>query len=249
MSGSPLKWVEPDWPAPSHVHALTTERTASHPDDPYDGFNFADYVADVPAKVEANRETLVKALGLTCLPVWLDQRHGTTMLSLDEPGSQSGRTADGSVTRAEGSGCAVLSADCAPVFLSDRQGSFVALLHVGWRGLSEGIIESGLAVIPGSLGEVISWVGPTISQEYFEIGNDVRCRLIENDASDEAYISPGGERYFADLPGLILARLKRARVGYAAASRECTYGDSARWFSYRRQGPCGRMASVIWMKR
>ena len=76
MSGSPLKWVEPDWPAPSLVHALTTERGASQPDDPYDGFNFADYVADVPAKVEANRDTLVKALGLTCLPVWLDQQHG-----------------------------------------------------------------------------------------------------------------------------------------------------------------------------
>ncbi|HCL94853.1 MAG TPA: hypothetical protein DIC24_09550, partial [Gammaproteobacteria bacterium] len=82
MSGSPLRWVEPDWPAPSHVHALTTERGASQPDDPYDGFNFADYVADVPEKVEANRETLANALGLTCLPVWLDQQHGTTILSL-----------------------------------------------------------------------------------------------------------------------------------------------------------------------
>ena len=249
MSGSPLRWIEPEWPAPSHVHALTTERGASQPDDPYDGFNFADYVADVPEKVEANRETLVKALGLTRLPVWLDQQHGTTILSLDEPGSHSGRTADGSVTRAEETVCAVLSADCAPVFLSDRQGSFVALLHVGWRGLSEGIIESGLAQIPGSVGEVISWVGPTISQKYFEIGHDVRCRLIENDASDEHFVAPSGARYFADLPGLIVARLSRAGVDYARASQECTYGDSDRWFSYRRQGLCGRMTSLIWIKR
>ena len=179
-----MRWIEPDWPAPPHVHALTTERGASQPDDPYDGFNFADYVADAPERVEANREVLVKVLGLTCLPVWLDQQHGTTILSLDESGSKSRRTADGSVTRAEETVCAVLSADCAPVFLSDRQGTFVALLHVGWRGLSEGIIESGLAKIPSSVREVISWVGPTISQKYFEIGHDVRCRLIENDPSD-----------------------------------------------------------------
>ena len=244
-----MTWVEPDWPVPLHVHALTTERAASHPDDPHDGFNFADYVDDVPAKVAVNRQVLAETLGLTCSPAWLDQRHGTTILRLEDSGPEGRRVADGSVTFQSSNVCAVLSADCAPVFLSDRQGSFVALLHVGWRGLVEGIIESGLAVIPGSAGEIISWVGPTISQEYFEIGHDVRCRLIENDASDESYISPGGERYFADLPGLIVARLKRARVGYAAASRECTYGDSARWFSYRRQGLCGRMASVIWMNR
>ena len=249
MSGSPLNWVEPDWPAPPHVHALTTERGASQLDDPYDGFNFADYVADAPARVEANREILVKALGLTCLPAWFNQQHGTTMLSLDEPGSQSGKTADGSVTWAEETVCAVLSADCAPVFLTDRQGNFVALLHVGWRGLSDGIIESGLATISSSVGEVISWVGPTISQRYFEIGHDVRCRLIENDASDEHFVAPSGARYFADLPGLIVARLSRAGVGYARASGECTYGDSGRWFSYRRQGLCGRMTSLAWMKR
>ena len=88
-----MRWIEPDWPAPPHVHALTTERGASQPDDPYDGFNFADYVADAPEKVEANREVLVKVLGLTCLPVWLDQQHGTTILSLDESGSKPRRTA------------------------------------------------------------------------------------------------------------------------------------------------------------
>ena len=125
----------------------------------------------------------------------------------------------------------------------------MALLHVGWRGLSEGVIESGLVKIPGNVGEVISWVGPTISQKYFEIGHDVRCRLIENDPSDEHFVAPSGARYFADLPGLIVARLSRAGVGYARASLECTYGDSGRWFSYRRQGLCGRMTSLIWMRR
>jgi len=242
-----LTWIQPDWPAPAHVYALTTERSAEHPDDPHDGFNFADYVQDAPANVDANRRTLKEVLGLAHVPYWLRQQHGTTVLNFDDLCANS--VADGSFTNRDHKVCTVLSADCAPVFLSDRHGSFVALLHVGWRGLAGGVLEAGIATVPSTPREVICWVGPAISQEFFEIGEEVRAQLIESDRADEAHIAPRGERYLADLSGLILARLRRMGVAYAAASTECTYAETRRWFSYRRQGLCGRMASLIWMVR
>ena len=245
MTGTALRWIQPDWPAPAHVHALTTERSASCPDDSHDGFNFADYVRDTPAQVAANRETLCRTLGFLRPPVWLSQQHGTTIVELDHRIEI--EAADGSFTNRERTVCAVLSADCAPVFLSDREGTFAALLHVGWRGLAAGVLEAGIAAVPSTAQEMICWVGPAISQKYFEIGSDVRRQLIENDPADEGYIASSGGRYFADLPGLILARMMRKGVAYAAASTECTYAEPSRWFSHRRQGLCGRMASLIWI--
>lgn len=247
MNNTALRWMQPDWPAPAHVHALTTERSASRPDDPYDGFNFADYVKDAPAKVATHRETLHTTFGFLDSPTWLSQQHGNTVLGLDHRCET--RVADGSFTNRDRTVCAVLSADCAPVFLCDRAGTFVALLHVGWRGLVVGVLEAGIAAVSSSAQEMVCWVGPAISQEYFEVGDDVRCQLIENNPADESHIAPSGERYFADLPGLILARLRRIGVAYVGASTECTYAKADRWFSYRRQGVCGRMASLIWIDR
>mgnify|MGYP001374929283 CR=1 FL=1 len=247
MNSTTLRWIQPDWPAPLHVHALTTERSASRPEDRHDGFNFADYVQDAPANVVANRQILCKTLGFLHPPVWLSQKHGSTVLKLDHRFGI--KSADGSFTTREHTVCAVLSADCAPVFLSDYEGTFVALLHVGWRGLAAGVLEAGIAVAPRTAQEMICWVGPTISQKHFEIGRDVRRQLIKNDPLDERHIVPSGQRYFADLPGLILARLRRMDVAYAEASAECTYAKAGRWFSYRRQGLCGRMASLIWIAR
>ena len=231
--------MQPDWPAPAHVHALTTERSASRPDDPYDGFNFADYVKDAPAKVATHRETLHTTFGFLDSPTWLSQQHGNTVLGLDHRCET--RVADGSFTNRDRTVCAVLSAD--------RAGTFVALLHVGWRGLVVGVLEAGIAAVSSSAQEMVCWVGPAISQKFFEVGDDVRCQLIENNPADESHIAPSGERYFADLPGLILARLRRIGVAYVGASTECTYAKADRWVCYRRQGVCGRMASLIWIDR
>ena len=118
VNNTALRWMQPDWPAPAHVHALTTERSASRPDDPYDGFNFADYVKDAPAKVAIHRETLHKTFGFLDPPTWLSQQHGNTVLGLDYRCET--RVADGSFTNRDRTVCAVLSADCAPVFLCDH---------------------------------------------------------------------------------------------------------------------------------
>ncbi len=241
-----VRCVTPDWPAPPWVRAVTTERSARDPTDPYDGFNLAQHVDDEPGRVIQHRADLERELSIPSSPLWLDQIHGTEVVRLDQ--GAPAHAADGGFTAQSGKTVAVLTADCAPIFLTNRSGEFVGLLHGGWRGVAGGIVERGLRCIPAQPADVLAWVGPTIGPEHFEIGPEVRSQLIQ-DSADEKYFVPRADRYLANLPGLILARLTRAGVGYAAASNLCTYSDAKRWFSYRRQGACGRMASLIWLAR
>lgn len=247
MNAATAVSIVPDWPAPSHVRALITERSASQPADPYNGFNLGNHVGDNPGRVVAHRLSLVQQLRLVGQPRWLTQVHGARVCELDGPGE--GPVADGSFTTRAGTGviCAVLSADCAPVFLSDRKGSFVGLLHAGWRGVIAGVIEQGIAQVPAEPQDIIAWVGPSISQCAFEVGDEVREQFLTADPVDQQYFARKGNRYMADLPGLVLARLRRCEIAFAAASDCCTYAEPRRWFSHRRQGRCGRMASLIWL--
>ena len=244
MTEEALRWVEPDWPAPARVRALTTERSAVDPVQPYAGFNLARHVDDDAARVAANRRTLRSVLQLPREPSWLDQRHGIRVIDLDrEPEVFHG---DGSFTQRTDKVSAVLTADCAPIFLTDREGNFVGLVHGGWRGIACGIVEQAVNLLPAHPEEMLAWVGPAIGPCHFEIGPEVRAQLIAH-PEDEQYFRSAGDRYLADLPGLIVARLQRAKLGYVVASRLCTVDDPARWYSYRRQGACGRMASLIWL--
>ena len=247
MNAATTVSVVPDWPAPGHVRALMTERSASQSGDPYNGFNLGNHVGDNPSRVVAHRLSLMQQLRLVGQPRWLTQVHGARVCELDGSGEEP--VADGSFTTRPGTEvvCAVLSADCAPVFLSDHKGSFVGLLHAGWRGVVAGVIEQGVAQVPAEPQDIIAWVGPSISQSAFEVGNEVREQFLAADPADQKYFARKGDRYMADLPGLVLARLRRCEIAFAAASGCCTYSDPGRWFSHRRQGRCGRMASLIWL--
>ena len=247
MNAATTVSVVPDWPAPSHVRALTTERSAGQPGDPYNGFNLGNHVGDNPSRVVAHRLSLMQQLRLVGQPRWLTQVHGARVCELD--GSAEEPVADGSFTTRPGTEvvCAVLSADCAPVFLSDHKGSFVGLLHAGWRGVIAGVIERGITQVPAEPQDIIAWVGPSISQSAFKVGNEVREQFLAADPADQKYFTRKGDRYMTDLPGLVLARLNRCKIAFAAASDYCTYSEPGRWFSHRRQGHCGRMASLIWL--
>jgi len=244
MTAESFQWVSPHWPAPRWVRAFTTERGARAPERPYDGINLAEHVEDEPDRVSQYRADLMADLSLPEQPVWLDQVHGTTVINIDS--GPSAHSADGAFTTKKGIVAAVLTADCAPIFLTDRSGQFVGLLHGGWRGVAGGIVEQGVKAVPASPGDLLAWVGPTIGPNYFEIGEEVKRQLVQ-DPTDEKYFAPSKDRFLADLPGLIVSRLRRAGVGFVAASNLCTYSDARRWFSYRRQGTCGRMASLIWL--
>ncbi len=238
--------IIPDWPAPERVHALTTTRLGGVSLPPYDSLNLGDHVGDDPVAVAENRRRLAAELGLPGEPRWLSQVHG--IFSMEAASVSQGCEADASYTDTAGVVCAVLTADCLPVLLCDKDGKGVAALHAGWRGLLNGVIEQTIAAMGGA-GELMAWLGPAIGPQAFEVGNEVREAFIA-DASTAATAfvpSPNG-RWLADIYALARQRLHRAGVVLVYGGEYCTYSEPERFYSYRRDGRTGRMASLIWLE-
>ncbi|CAN5188183.1 purine nucleoside phosphorylase YfiH [soil metagenome] len=246
MSAAPrsLELVEADWAVPPHVRAIMTTRRGGVSEPPYETLNLAQHVGDAPRAVEVNRRRLREALDLALEPCWLRQVHGVNVVTAG--GYREPPVADASVSREPHRVCAVLTADCLPVLLCSRDGACVAAVHAGWRGLAAGIIEAALENMGAAARDVRAWLGPAIGAAAYEVGDDVRSRFT--DARDAtAFARHDDNRWCADLQTLASLRLRDAGVEHVSRSRLCTYADSARFFSYRRDGVCGRMAAVIWM--
>ncbi len=242
-----LEWIEPGWPAPPRVRALTITRSGGVSRGPYAGLNLGDHVGDEPWAVRQNRALLQQELGLPAPPLWLQQVHGCEVVQVE--GDPGGCSADAAVTREAGRVCAVLTADCLPLLLCDRAGSRVAAVHAGWRGLLDGVIESALdaLALPGA--ELLCWLGPAIGPDAFEVGPEVRAGFVERDPGSAAAFrpSPAG-RWLADIYALARRRLAARKVGLVAGGGYCTVSDPARFYSYRRDGVTGRMVSLIWIE-
>ncbi|MDH3640179.1 MAG: peptidoglycan editing factor PgeF [Gammaproteobacteria bacterium] len=249
MKIPPIETVPADWSAPAGIRALTTCRTGGVSKAPYDTLNLALHVDDRAADVYRNRDRLRLRLGVPAEPVWLGQIHGTRVIDAASRMPTAG--ADGSFTDRPGVVCAVLSADCLPLFLCDVAGAHVALFHVGWRGLAAGVVEAGVAALKVAPERLLAWLGPAIGADVFEIGDDVKSALLGNHAGLEPYFkpSPRPRRWFANLYRLVAARLEDLGVHQCAWDESlCTLSNPDRFFSYRRDPRCGRMASLIWIE-
>ena len=238
------RWFEPDWPLPPGVRALQTTRCGGVSSGAWSGFNLGDHVADDPAAVAANRAALAAYIG--CEPRWLRQVHGTTVCDLDRCAAEV-QEADAALARQVGQVCVVMTADCLPVLLCADDGSVVSAVHAGWRGLLAGVIEAAIRemAVPGR--RILAWLGPAIGPAAFEVGDEVRAAFVAADAAAAPCFrtSPGG-RWLADLYGLARLRLAGSGVLNVAGGDECTFRDEARFYSYRRDGVTGRMATLIW---
>ncbi len=250
----------PQWPGlPAFVGALTTLRTGGVSLSPYDdgqgagGFNLATHVGDRIGHVRENRRLLAQYLPGE--PLWLNQVHGTNVIDFDEPATDDGKmAADACFTTKPGVICAVQTADCLPVLLCDATTKVVAAAHAGWRGLVQGVVENTLAKMQdrGAKPEnVMAWLGPAIGPEQFEVGDEVKDLFVAHDASAcSAFLAskhrPG--KFLADIYRLAELRLLRAGVGRIARENCCTVSQPEQFYSYRRDGVTGRMASLIWIK-
>lgn len=240
-------WISPDWPAPENVHALCTTRQGGVSRSPYDSLNVAEHVGDSPEDVKTNRKLLANQAGLPEEPQWLTQVHSDSVVDANEK-FQSAPQADGSFCNTPGRVLAVLTADCLPVLLCNRQGSWVAAVHAGWRGLAAGILLKSVHRYPGEKSDLIAWMGPAISQQAFEVGGDVLEAFKAQFSNAQGYFKPSGDKYFADLYGLARLQLQSLDVATFGGSF-CTYTESSDFFSYRRDGETGRMASLIWIEK
>lgn len=247
MSDDAPELIRPEWPAPPRVRACVTTRRGGVSAPPYDSLNLADHVGDTLAAVAVNRRRLRDALELPGEPHWLAQVHGTRVLPAASSGA--GCEADASFSREPGVVCAVLTADCLPVLLCDRQGQGVAVAHAGWRGLAAGVLEETVAALgfPGE--QVLAWLGPAIGPSVFEVGEEVREAFIAREPSGAAAFRPSRNgRWLADLYSLAGQRLAASGVRDVFGGGYCTYIDARRFYSYRRDGCTGRMATLIWLE-
>jgi hypothetical protein len=237
----------PDWPAPPRIRALSTLRQGGVSNVPFDLLNLADHVGDDEDAVAINRERLMSAADLPSMPRWLRQVHGTNVIDAADVGDS--READASYTDKPGVICAVLTADCLPILLCDRPGQHVCAIHAGWRGLAAGVIESAISAWGISGGNIFAWLGPAIGPDAFEVGDEVRRQFIDSDESSRAaFRSSKDGRWLADIYHLARLRLAGQGVEHIYGGKWCTFSDPGSFYSYRRDGNTGRMASMIWIQ-
>ena len=243
--------IAPNWrePAPARVRAAFTLRTGGVSAPPFDSLNVGGHVGDAADAVAENRRRVRERLQLPSEPVWLQQVHGANVLELDEPGSSVRLDpADAVITRRNGVVCTIQVADCMPVLFAAPDGSVVGAAHAGWRGLAAGVLEATVRKMGVDAGQLLAWLGPAIGPDHFEVGDDVRTAFTEQDAEAASAFTPNARgRWQCDLYSLARRRLAAAGVSAVSGGGWCTYADATRFFSYRRDGQCGRMAAMIWL--
>lgn len=243
-----MKWIEPDWPAPANVRALSTTRDGGVSEGVFAGLNLGAHVGDDLARVEANRGHLQRVAAIPAPLNWLNQVHGTVV----HPASchyEQAPDADAACAHEVEQACIVMTADCLPVLFCDRAGTVVAAAHAGWRGLKDGVLEASIAAMACDPVDILAWLGPAIGPTAFEVGGEVRDAFMAEQAKATAAFvpSPNEGKWLADIYQLARLRLTRAGVNAVYGGEHCTFSDGEQFYSYRRDGQTGRMASLIWL--
>jgi polyphenol oxidase len=238
-----LPHLPANWPAPQNVSALTTMRTPGFSKPPFDANNLALHVGDNDADVNANRQALTALLRLPREPEWLEQVHSNHCIIVEE---ETNRRADAAITRSQAHILAIMTADCLPIMLCNYQGTEIAAIHSGWRGLMNGIIENTLHKMRSSPTQLLAWVGPAICQSCFEVGDEVFDAYQSRYSFAARAFRRKKEKWLANLPQLAGLVLKSSGISAVYQSKICTFEQKSDFFSYRRDGRTGRMATLIW---
>lgn len=243
-------WIDADWPAPPGVRGLTTLRSgAGVSPPPFDRLNLGLRCGDDPTNALRNRALLAQWLALPSPPHWLQQVHGTGVLRFQAPPEAGDEpVADAAVTSVPGVVLAILTADCLPVLLAARDGREIAAAHAGWRGLAAGMLEATVAAMQTPAADVVAWLGPAAGPAAYEIGDEVRDAFLRHDAgAAHAFVATRPGHFRADLYALARRRLAACGVVDVHGGQHCTLSEPARWFSHRRDGRSGRMATLAWL--
>jgi YfiH family protein len=239
-------WISATWGAPAWIRAGVTTRTGGFSKAPYDELNLASHVGDDASLVAKNRHYLQCLLRLKTDPVWLNQVHGNRIINADAIESLD---ADGAFTDTPGTVCTVMTADCVPVLLCNKSGTRVAAVHVGWKGFCTGVLDNALNVFAEDIPGIHVWIGPHISSRNYEVGDDVRTACLAKDSTLALAFSANNRgRWQADLERMIRHDLEKHGVGQIVSSGYCTFADRSRFYSYRRDGQSGRMATLVWFE-
>lgn len=232
-----------NWPAPPNIKALTTTRLNGFSQTPYDSNNLGLHVGDNEVDVLKNRQQLAEQLGLPAEPIWLNQTHSTTCVIAE---TDSNRNADAAVTRSIAHPLVIMTADCLPIVLCNKQGTEIAAIHAGWRGLYNGVIENTLQKMMSKPEDLLAWIGPAISQKHYEIGDEVYESFTGKYAQSIDAFAVNGSKWLADLPKIAELVLNKLGIKAVYQSNLCTFSLENEFYSYRRQSQTGRIATLVW---
>jgi YfiH family protein len=173
----------------------------------------------------------------------------TMLESAPTSGTATTPKADASVTHVPGGVCAIRVADCMPVLFAALDGAAVGASHAGWRGLAGGVLEATVERLGIPPSHLVAWMGPAIGPRHFEVGDDVRTAFVATDEnSASAFEQNERGRWQCDLYALARRRLMSLGVAGVYGGGWCTFAQPDRFFSYRRDRHCGRMAALIWIE-
>lgn len=240
-----MNWITPNWNAPKQVKAFASTRIGGCSKPPYEGLNLGMHVGDDPILVQSNRDLLQQQTEMPTAPVWLNQTHSTVVLEVAQP-TNDVLNADGVITSSPNVVCSAMTADCLPVLITNTQGTQVAAVHAGWRGLAGGIVENALTHFSN---DVMLWLGPAIGPQAFEVGEDVLQAFLDYDSKAATAFVPGKQqgKWWANMATLTRLRMAKLGIDQVFDSGLCTYQDPQRFYSYRRDGVTGRQVTFIWI--
>lgn len=239
-------WITPDWPAPVNVRAISTTRNGGVSTGKYCSLNLGEHVGDNASAVGENRRRVRAALDLSHEPRWLQQVHGTKVAQINGKSVQD--PCDAAVTAHTDEVCVIMTADCLPVLLCDLAGAVVAAAHCGWRSLAAGVLENTVQAMRVGSGSLMAWLGPAIGPEVYEVGDDVMQAFVDRDVhATAAFKHKSNGKWLCDLYALARLHLQALGIEGIYGGGFCTLTERERFFSYRRDGECGRMATLIWI--
>lgn len=234
---------------PSNVKFLSTPRyiDGGVSRGNFNNFNLALHVNDEKSAVSANRFLLANHYNLPSKPKWINQTHSNVSVNADSISTIV--NADASYSKKIGTVCGILTADCLPVFVSNKKGTSIGIAHAGWRGLAGGIIESLIESFDCNREDLIIHLGPAISQSSYEVGLEIKSQFISKDKGFESCFSFENDKYYLDLYRAAKVVLKRYGITSISGGNRCTFKEAGEYFSYRRDGEfSGRMAHLIWIE-
>ncbi|STX51555.1 Laccase domain protein yfiH [Legionella busanensis] len=236
-----MNHTRPNWKAPVNVFAFTTERTGGFSEGVFASNNLGDHVGDIPEHVQANRQTLCSIVPSE--PEWLEQTHSIDCVVVEDTNK---RSADAAITRIPNRVLAILTADCLPIILCNRQGTEIAAIHAGWRGLVNGILEQTISQMISKPEDLQAWIGPAICANCYEVGDDVYEHYQENYPFSNNFFKSHQQKWLIDIPGIAEQILKKMTISEVYQSHLCTFENKKQFYSYRREGQTGRMVTLIW---
>ena len=231
---------------------------AANSQAPWNNFNLGLHVGDEATNVKANRQLLVDTLSLPSEPFWLEQVHGTEIVKASNSHANT-VIADASYTDHSQQVLAIMTADCLPIILASENADWLAVVHCGWRSLAAGILLRSLKTTQTKPAKIRAWLGPAIGANAFEVGDDVRAAFINQQTNnylplmvqtslERCFITTASGKYLADLATLATLQLQALGLTWIKGGNFCTYTDQRQFFSYRRDGKTGRMATLAWIQ-